>query len=72
MAETAVPSVTVVALSHDLIRKRSVVSLAWTHDPEKSVALPVPFGCTLEAVHDEAEKALRAFSAETAALSVKS
>lgn len=59
MADASTPTVTVVALSHDLIRMRSIVSLVWTADPEKSVALPVPFGCSLDAVHDEAEKALR-------------
>ncbi|WP_375466367.1 hypothetical protein [uncultured Methylobacterium sp.] len=63
-------TVTVVALSHDLRRKRSIVSLAWTDDPEKNVALPVPFGCALDQVRDEAEKALRVLSAETASLAV--
>lgn len=71
MADALTPTVTVVALSHDLIRKRSIVSLVWTINPEKSVALPVPFGCSLDVVHAEAEKALRALSAETATLTVK-
>lgn len=70
MSEGTVSSVTVVALSHDLRRKRSMVSLAWTDDPEKNVVLPVPFGCSLDDVRDEAEKALRALSAETARLTV--
>lgn len=70
MSELPAPSVTVVALSHGLVRKRSIVSLIWTHDTEKSVALPVPFGCSLDRVHGEAEKALRALSNETATLSV--
>jgi hypothetical protein len=65
-------SVTVAALTHDLVRKRSIVTLVWNDDPEKHVALPVPFGCTLDNVQAEAEKALRALSAETAILSVKS
>ena len=71
MANASPSTVTVVALSHDLIRKRSIVSLVWTTDPEKSVALPVPFGCNLDVVHAEAEKALRALSAETATLAVQ-
>jgi hypothetical protein len=70
MSETSSPSVTVVALTHDLVRKRSIVSLKWTNDPEKNVALPVPFGCSLDDVRAEAERALRALSAETAALAV--
>lgn len=64
------PTSVVVALTHDLVRKRSIVSLKWTDDPEKGVALPVPFGCGLDEVRDEAEKALRALSAETASISV--
>jgi hypothetical protein len=64
-------SVTVAALAHDLVRKRSIVTLVWDDDPEKRVALPVPFGCGLDRVLAEAEKALRALSAETAAMSVK-
>ena len=63
-------SVTVAALTHDLVRKRSIVTLVWDDDPEKRVALPVPFGCGLDAVRVEAEKAIRALSAETAAISV--
>jgi hypothetical protein len=64
-------SVTAAALAHDLIRKRSIVTLVWDDDPEKRVALPVPFGCDLHGVRSEAEKALRALSAETATLEVK-
>jgi hypothetical protein len=38
--------------------------------PEKRVALPVPFGCGLDRVQAEAEKALRYLSAETATIAV--
>ena len=65
-------SVTIAALTHDLVRKRSVVTMVWDDDPEKRVGLPVPFGCSLDEVRTEAEKALRALSAETATLSVNS
>lgn len=65
-------SVTITALTHDLARKRSIVTLVWDDDPEKRVALPVPFGCSLDDVRIEAEKALRALSAETATISVNS
>jgi hypothetical protein len=65
-------SVTIAALTHDLVRKRSVVTMVWDGDPEKRVGLPVPFGCSLDDVRAEAEKALRALSAETATLSVNS
>jgi hypothetical protein len=64
-------SVTVAALTHDHVRKRSIVTLVRDDDPEKRVALPVPFGCGLDGVRAEAEKALRALSAETATISVR-
>ena len=63
-------SVTVAALTHDLIRKRSIVSLVWDDDLEKRVALPVPFGCALDDLQVEAEQALRGLSAEIATISV--
>ena len=65
-------SVTIAALGHDLVRKRSIVTLVWDDDPEKQVALPVPFGCSLDDLRTEAEKTLRALSAETATISVNS
>jgi len=64
-------SVTVAALTHDLIGKRSIVTMVWDDDPEKRVALPVPYGCSLDRVQAEAEKAMRALSAETGSMSVK-
>ena len=70
MTEDEAPGVTVAALTHDLMRTRSIVTLIWDDDPEKKVALPVPFGCELDQVRAEAEKALRALSSEIAALPV--
>lgn len=69
MADNA-SGVTVAALSHDLVRKRSIVTLVWDADPEKRVALPVPWGCELGDLRAEAEKALRALSSEIATLPV--
>jgi hypothetical protein len=63
--------ITVVALTHDLIRKRSIVTMTWDTDAEKKVGLPVSYGCSLEDVRAEAERALRALSTETATLIVK-
>ncbi len=71
MPDATTGGVTVVALAHDLVRKRSIVSLVWDDDPEKSVALPVPYGCLLEDVREAAETALRALAAQTATLNVK-
>ena len=63
-------SMTVAALTHDLVRKRSIVTVIWDHDAEKRVALPVPFGCELNSVRAEAEKAVRELSSEMVAISV--
>jgi hypothetical protein len=65
-------TVTIAALHHDLVRKQSVVRLVWTGDPEKSVALPVAFGCSLDALPAEAERALRALSTEIASIPILS
>jgi hypothetical protein len=64
-------SVTVAALTHDFVRKRSLVTLVWDDDPEQRVYLPVPYGCDIGSVRDEAEKAMRDLAAETAAILVK-
>ena len=64
------PSITVAALTHDLMRKRSLVTLSWDDDPEKMLSLPVPFGCSLDRVQAEAEAAVRGLSAETATIVV--
>ena len=63
--------ITVIALTHDLVRKRSIVMMTWDSDAEKKLGLPVPYGCSLDDVRAEAEAALRALSAETAELTVK-
>jgi hypothetical protein len=63
-------SITVAALTHDLMRKRSLVTLIWDDDPEKAVSLPVPFGCSFDRVQTEAEAALRGLSAETATIAI--
>jgi hypothetical protein len=64
------PYITVAALTHDLMRKRSFVTLRWDDDPEKMLSLPVPFECSLDRVQVEAETAVRGLSAETATIVV--
>jgi hypothetical protein len=64
------PSITVAALTHDLMRKRSLVTLSWDNEPEKMLSLPVPFGCGLDQVKAEAEIAVRGLSAETATIAI--
>lgn len=65
-------SATIVGLNHDLRGKKSYVQLVWDDEADKRLSLPVPFGCSLEDLPAEADKAVRALSAETAALMIKS
>ena len=63
-------TVTIAALTHDLVGKKSFVVLVWNDDPAKQVSLPVPFGCSLETIQAEAEQAMRDLSAETSTVAV--
>jgi hypothetical protein len=61
----------ITGLFHDLGKKRSHVTVVWEDDPEKRLGLPVPFGCTLEQLSSETEKAIRAFSKELESATIK-
>jgi hypothetical protein len=63
-------SVIITGLFHDLLQKRSHVSVVWGNDPEKRLGLPVPFGCSLDNIQAEAEKAVRELSQITSTISV--
>ncbi len=62
-------SVIVICVFHHLTLKRSV-SLVWKEDPEKRLGLHVPFGCKLDQLQVEAQKALRELSNVTAKIAV--
>jgi hypothetical protein len=44
----------------------------WEDDPEKNLGLPVPFGCSMDNVRDEAAKAVKALSEDLASATVAS
>jgi hypothetical protein len=71
MAGKEAGGITIAALTHDFIGKRSLVTLVWDGDPEKRVAVPVPFRCSLDDLQRESEKALRDLPAEIATIRVK-
>lgn len=71
MADDLRGGITISALTHDLVRKRSIVTLVWDSDPEKRVALPVPFKCSLDDLGAEAERAVRDLSAELGVTEVR-
>jgi hypothetical protein len=60
----------ITGLHHDTHRKRSIVYVRWENDPEKSLGLIVPFGCSLEGAREEAAKAVKALAAELASATV--
>ena len=60
----------IVGLYHDLSKKRSSVHFLWKDDPEKRLALDVPFQCSLNILPDEARKALKTLSDELASATV--
>jgi hypothetical protein len=60
----------ITGLFHDTSRKRSIVSIQWQDDPEKRLGLVIPFGCTLDELKEETEKAVRALAKEIEAATV--
>jgi hypothetical protein len=73
MAESSLSagSVVITGLFHDLTLKRSTVSVVWDNDPQKRLGLPVPYGCSLDDLQAEAEKAVRELSDVTAKIAVE-
>lgn len=61
------PKLVVTHLNHDLQNHKSFVNFVWSDDASKRLGLEVPFGTTLADVEREAEKAVRALSAELGA-----
>jgi hypothetical protein len=68
----AKPTIIVTGLQHDFVNKRSNVSLLWSDQSQKHLALPVPYLCAFESVRAEAEKAVRELAAEIAAIEIRS
>jgi hypothetical protein len=60
----------ITGMHHDAGRKRSIVYVRWEDDPEKSLGLAVPFGCSLDDARDEAAKAVQTLAAELASATV--
>jgi hypothetical protein len=61
----------VAALHHDLMAKRSFATFLVEASPDKHLVLDLPFGTTLEYLEVEADKALRAFAAQLASITLK-
>jgi len=61
----------IVSLSHNMGAEKSHVGLVWESDPTQSLGLEVRFGCSLDQLPAEAERAVRALSAELASIPVK-
>lgn len=64
-------SLAIAGVHHDADGKRSMVYVRWQDDPEKRLGLVVPFGCSMDNLKDEAEKAIMKLAAELASATVK-
>jgi hypothetical protein len=62
----------ITGLHHDTGRKRSLVYVRWEDDPEKNLALAVPFGCSLDDLQTEAAKAVKELAVELTSATVVS
>jgi hypothetical protein len=71
MATTNDPSsFRITHLTHNLEKNVSTVTIFWNDESGKRLGLTVPFGTGLEAIHAEAEAAVRSLAAELAGMSV--
>jgi hypothetical protein len=64
-------AVTIASLAHDLVKRQSIVTLIWGDGSERRIALPVPYGTTLDDIHREAEATVRQFATELAGTPIK-
>lgn len=61
----------IIGLFHDLISRRSSVTVQWEGNPDRKLILTVPFGCSLDDLKGEAEKAIKALAKEIDGMAVK-
>ena len=71
MSDVEVGPAIISGLYHDLLAKRSLVTLTWEKLPGKRLTLDVPFGCALSDLPGETERALRGFSVEIATMPIE-
>jgi hypothetical protein len=70
-AETSnIAPIKITHLTHDLTKGKSIVSLSWADGSERRLGLAVPYGTSLNDIHQEAVNALRQLEAELSAISV--
>lgn len=50
----------------------NLATVVWENEKDKRLVLPVPFGCAIYDLRDEAEKAIRNLASEIGSISVKS
>ena len=64
-------TVKIASLVHDIATRKSIVTLIWGDGSERRIALPVPYGTSLDQVHREAQTAVRKFAAELAGTAIR-
>jgi hypothetical protein len=65
------PVLKITGLHHDVLRKRSFVTVVWNDDPEKGLSLLVPSDCPVAQLKAETEKAVMALADELASATVE-
>ncbi len=63
-------TLTLVGVTHEFEKKRSLAILVWNDDPEKKISVPIPFGCPFDSTRQEAEKAVRDLANEMMTIAV--
>ena len=72
MGKKKAEALTITRLVHDLKQRKSWVTMVWDKPPDRHISLEVPYGTSLDDLHQEAEKTVKTFSAEFAATKIHS
>jgi len=57
-------------LTHDLVKRQSIVTLVWEDGSERRLGLTVPFGTALDAIEQAAKQAVQTLSAELSGIAI--
>jgi hypothetical protein len=57
-------------LTHDLVKKQSIVTLIWEDGSERRLGLTVPFGTALDDIEQVAIQAILKLSAELSSIAI--
>jgi len=64
------PAIRITHLTHDLVKRQSIVTLVWEDGSERRLGLTVPFGTALDAIEQAAGQAVQTLSAELSGIAI--